>query len=129
MSNAIDPFLRGPQIWLPFGCTGRSRPALYVDIEKGLFPPGIRLGRQAVGWFRSEVEAVMNARAAAASDGELRELVLQLIARRKSLAPWLTGGAVPTADPSVQVAPIVSAPGPTNLEGKIKRKGERRVTA
>jgi prophage regulatory protein len=30
--------------------TGKSRSGIYSDIERGLFPAPVRLGRRAVGW-------------------------------------------------------------------------------
>lgn len=45
--------------------TGRSRSAIYADIQIGVFPPPIRLGARAVAWDSIEIDAWMDARVAA----------------------------------------------------------------
>lgn len=64
---------------------GRKKTAAYGDIREGLFPPQIRIGARASGFLSHEVDAVIAARAAGVSDAELRDIVTQLVAKRKSL--------------------------------------------
>lgn len=63
---------------------GRSRSALYRDMEAGLFPRPISLGVRSVGWPSDEVDLVLNARIAGQSDDEIRALVKQIKANRKT---------------------------------------------
>lgn len=65
---------------------GRSRSALYLDIQQGLFPPPISLGLRAVGWPDDEVDRLNDARIAGKTKDEIRALVARLIAARKALA-------------------------------------------
>ncbi|WP_394808123.1 helix-turn-helix transcriptional regulator [Nitrosomonas sp.] len=66
--------------------TGLSRSTIYQHITQGLWIKPIRLGARAVGWPAHEVAALNAARIAGKSDEEIRELVLKLIAARKSFA-------------------------------------------
>lgn len=59
---------------------------LRTRIIDGLYPPPINLGARAVGWLAHETEAVIAAIAAGQSEGEIRELVKQLIKLRMQLA-------------------------------------------
>ena len=59
---------------------------LRTRIIDGLYPPPINLGARAVGWLAHETEAVIAAVAAGRSEGEIRELVQQLIELRTQLA-------------------------------------------
>lgn len=65
--------------------TGRSRSALYQDIQVGLFTRPVAIGLRAVGWPDDEVDAINAARIAGKSDEEVRELVVKLEAARKVL--------------------------------------------
>ena len=62
---------------------------LRKDIAKGLFPRPIKLGERISVWVQSEVSAIINARIAGISNDELKSLVKDLEAARKS-----TGGKV-----------------------------------
>lgn len=64
--------------------TGDTRTPLYSKIAAGLFPRPVKLGRRAAGWPEHEVEVVLAARAAGASDEELAKLVVKLHDSRKS---------------------------------------------
>lgn len=66
--------------------TGLSRSTIYLQISQGLWIKPIRLGARAVGWPSHEVAALNAARIAGKSDEEIRELVLKLLAARKSFA-------------------------------------------
>lgn len=65
---------------------GKSRSPLYADIQAGLFVRPIKLGLRAAGWPESEVERVILARIAGASDEHLRDLVKRLHAKRAEAA-------------------------------------------
>lgn len=80
MANTI---LRLPEVLRQ---RGRSRTAHYLDIQNGLFTHPIAIGLRAVGWPEDEVEALNAARIAGKGDAEIRILVTQLEAARKSRA-------------------------------------------
>jgi prophage regulatory protein len=65
--------------------TGRSKSSLYADIQAGLFVEPIRIGARAVGWLEHEADTIIAARAAGASDTEIRALVIELLAARKGV--------------------------------------------
>lgn len=65
---------------------GKSRSPLYADIQAGLFVRPIKLGLRAAGWPESEVDRVIQARIAGASDEHLRDLVKRLHAKRAEAA-------------------------------------------
>ena len=46
--------------------TGLPRSTLYEMINRGEFPPPVRLGRRAVGWFEADVLAWLDSRPTAA---------------------------------------------------------------
>ncbi len=66
--------------------TGYSRSTIYLRIAQGLWTKQVSLGPRCVGWPSGEVEALNAARIAGKSDTEIRALVLNLHADRKSLA-------------------------------------------
>jgi prophage regulatory protein len=45
--------------------TGWSKASIYAGMKDGSFPQSIRLGRRAVGWLASEIQAFIEARKAA----------------------------------------------------------------
>jgi prophage regulatory protein len=63
--------------------TGKARSTLYADISRGIFPPPVALGAKSVGWPASEVYTINAARVAGKSDAEIKQLVADLVARRK----------------------------------------------
>lgn len=65
---------------------GRSRSAHYLDIQQGLFTRPVSIGLRAVGWPEHEVDTLNAARIADKSDEQIRSLVLELEAARKTLA-------------------------------------------
>jgi prophage regulatory protein len=71
---------------------GKKRSAFLVDKAKGLIPPAVALGVRRDGrvslsaYPESEIEAVVRARIAGATDDEIRELVKELVAKRRELA-------------------------------------------
>ena len=65
---------------------GRSRSAHYLDIQQGLFTHPISIGARAVGWPENEIQTLNAARIAGKDEDEIRSLVFQLEAERKTLA-------------------------------------------
>lgn len=65
--------------------TGLSHATLYRRINEGLFPPGITLGKRAVGWLTHEVDTMLMAFAAGKSTEELQATVKSLIEKRQTL--------------------------------------------
>jgi prophage regulatory protein len=63
--------------------TGKARSTIYAECAGGLFPRPIRLGQRAVGWPAHEVDQILAARIAGASDTAIRQLVAQLTAQRQ----------------------------------------------
>jgi prophage regulatory protein len=64
--------------------TGKSRSTIYAECAAGLFPRPVRLGQRAVGWPACEVDELLAARIAGASDEDIRRLVAQLTAQRRA---------------------------------------------
>jgi len=65
---------------------GRSRSAHYIDIQEGLFTHPVSIGARAVGWPSDEVAALNAARIAGKTDAQIRALVAELEAARKTAA-------------------------------------------
>lgn len=63
--------------------SGLSRSSVYLRISQGLWTKPISLGGRAVGWPASEVNVLIAARIAGKNDDEVRDLVLNLEAKRK----------------------------------------------
>ena len=63
---------------------GRSRTSHYEDIEAGLFPHPVSIGRGSIAWPDYEVSAVNSARLAGKTEDEIRALVATLEAARKA---------------------------------------------
>ncbi|MHB1619701.1 MAG: helix-turn-helix transcriptional regulator [Sulfuricella sp.] len=64
--------------------SGLSRSTIYLRISQGLWTKPVSLGARAVGWPSSEVAAINAARIAGKTDEEIRTLVAQLEAARKT---------------------------------------------
>ncbi len=62
---------------------GIGKTKLYADIQKGLFPPPIKIGVSS-RWLASEVQELVRAYTRGATDAELVLLVNDLVARRKA---------------------------------------------
>lgn len=69
----------------------RSHTSIYASVKEGLFPDSIPLSARAVGWPADEVQAVVAARVAGVDDAELRALVQQLHAARRTKYQNLLG--------------------------------------
>lgn len=63
---------------------GLSRSSVYLRISQNLLTCAISLGGRAVGWPEVEIETLNAARIAGKSDEEIRALVVNLEAARKS---------------------------------------------
>lgn len=64
-----------------------SRSTLYLRIANGLWPKPISLGARSVGWLETEVDAMLAALVSQASSDEIKHLVKQLEANRKTKKP------------------------------------------
>ena len=64
--------------------TGLSRSTIYLRIEQRMFTRPVSLGGRAVGWPENEVALLNAARIAGKSNAEIRDLVTELEAARKS---------------------------------------------
>jgi len=63
----------------------RSTASIYNNIRDGLWTKPVNIGQRSVGWPSEEVEAINKARIAGANNGQLRQLVKQLHAKRPAL--------------------------------------------
>ena len=64
----------------------RSKASFHSDVKSGLMIPAVRLGARCSAYPSHEVDAVIAARVAGKSDDEVRQLVAELVARRKEAA-------------------------------------------
>lgn len=62
---------------------GCKRGKWYEDIQRGLMTPPIRIGPRFSRWPEHEVDSIVKARIAGADDNAIRELVADLLARRR----------------------------------------------
>lgn len=64
---------------------GRSRSQTYNEINAGLMPPPVRIRGRATAWPAYELDALNRAEIAGATDEEIRNLVRELLAQRKTM--------------------------------------------
>ena len=64
---------------------GVAKSTWYAWVKLGLMTPGISLGARSVGWPDFELDAILAARIAGKSEGEIKELIKKLIADRQSI--------------------------------------------
>ncbi|QBY03729.1 AlpA family phage regulatory protein [Thalassotalea sp. HSM 43] len=64
--------------------TARSKSALQLDEKAKLFCPPISIGCRAVAYIKSEVEAVIQARIEGQTPDQIKQLVSELIKKRKA---------------------------------------------
>jgi prophage regulatory protein len=57
---------------------------LYAHIDRGMFPKPVALSRRFVVFPQEEVTAIINARLAGKTDDEVRELVAELMEKRRA---------------------------------------------
>lgn len=62
---------------------GIGKTKLYGDIQKGIFPPPVKIGTSS-RWLVSEVQEIIRAYTRGATEAELVLLVNNLVARRKA---------------------------------------------
>lgn len=65
---------------------GRSRSAIYQDINRKLLTPPIKNGLRSSAWPAHEIDAVIEARIAGRSEAEIRALVDCLVKARKGIS-------------------------------------------
>jgi prophage regulatory protein len=63
----------------------RSNASVYNLIRDGLWTKPVAIGQRSVGWPDDEVRALCAARIAGKTEGEIRELVSRLHAKRSEL--------------------------------------------
>lgn len=68
------------------GRRGCEKSKHYADVQRRLFTPPVRVGRAST-WPRHEVDALIGANIAGATDDQLRALVSQLLTKRAELMP------------------------------------------
>lgn len=61
---------------------GLSRSTIYLRISEGLWPKPVKLGARSIGWPANEINTLINARIAAQTDDQIRQLVQTLEANR-----------------------------------------------
>lgn len=66
------------------GRRGDSKSSLYADIRRRLWPRLVAMGARSRGQPEDEVDQLIAARIAGKTDTEIKELVLQMEAARKS---------------------------------------------
>ena len=59
-----------------------SRSTLYAQMDKGLFPQSVKIGKRRVAWIDHEINAMMRAYVSSPSEEELRAFVKTLEAKR-----------------------------------------------
>ncbi|MDB0001102.1 AlpA family phage regulatory protein [Amylibacter sp.] len=59
-----------------------SRSTLYAQMDKGLFPQSVKIGKRRVAWLEHEINAMMRAYVSSPSEGDLRAFVKELEAKR-----------------------------------------------
>jgi prophage regulatory protein len=59
-----------------------SRSTLYAQMDKGLFPQSVKIGKRRVAWLEHEINAMMRAYVSSPSEEELRAFVKTLEAKR-----------------------------------------------
>ena len=66
--------------------TGRdANSTIYQDVENELITKPVNIGPRASGWPEHEIDVIVAARISGKSDDEVRQLVKELMGKRKSL--------------------------------------------
>ena len=65
----------------------RCRATIHSDVRQGTLTPPIAIGRRWSAWPSDEIDAIARARIAEFTDDDLRALVKDLVAKRKTAAP------------------------------------------
>jgi prophage regulatory protein len=74
------------------GRNGRSRSELYRKISEGTHTPPVRVGSRCAAWPSHEIDALIAADIAGATDEQRRQLVERLLANRSALMPSMATG-------------------------------------
>lgn len=82
-TNKFYQLIRRPEC---LALTARSKSALQLDEKAGLFCPPISIGDRAVAYIKHEVEAVIQARIESQTPDQIKQLVSELIKKRKKAA-------------------------------------------
>jgi prophage regulatory protein len=93
------------------GVSRYSRSTIYLRIAQRLWTKQVSLGPRAVGWPSDEVSALNAARIAGKTDDEIRSLVVQLEAARKTLPLRLDQGSTESASQGVALPTPPTKPG------------------
>ncbi len=72
--------IRVPEVQQRFGC---RKSFLYDQIRAGMLTPPVRLSGRFVAWPATEIDKIVGARIAGASDASLRGLVAELLRARQ----------------------------------------------
>lgn len=64
---------------------GKGRSTIYKEIQEGLMTPPVNIGGGRVGWPDYEAQKINQARIAGADDEQIKALVAELTAKRKTL--------------------------------------------
>ena len=59
-----------------------SKSTLYAQMDKGLFPQSVKIGKRRVAWLEHEINAMMRAYVSSPSEEELKAFVKGLEAKR-----------------------------------------------
>jgi len=59
-----------------------SRSTLYAQMDKGLFPQSVKIGKRRVAWLEHEINAMMRAYVSSPSEEELKAFVKGLEVKR-----------------------------------------------
>ncbi|MGK0372997.1 MAG: prophage regulatory protein [Glaciecola sp.] len=63
-----------------------SNTGIFERTKDGLFPTSLSLGGRSIGYIKSEITALLTARAAGRTDEQIKELITLMIAKRKEQA-------------------------------------------
>lgn len=77
--TALPPILSMTQLLQVYPV---SRSCVYSQINKGLFAQSIALSQKRRAWLTDEVLSILNAKAAGATDDQLRALIIDLEQKR-----------------------------------------------
>jgi prophage regulatory protein len=81
MIYQVPVIQRKSEVLIKFGL---PRSTFHSRIKAGLMPPPISLGARAVGWLSTEIDLVLAAMIAGQDQGQIKQLVTALVAKRKN---------------------------------------------
>lgn len=83
--------IRKSDVRARLGGVGNSQIAR--DVQAGVLTPAISIGKRAVGWPDTEIDAIVGARIAGLPAEKIRELVTHLVGERQRAAPIIPRAA------------------------------------